>query len=520
MNYAEYSKIGKASDIIDGKDRLKYRFFEIMPGLLAWLTLFLVVILSFKLPIFVAIFIILFDIYWFLKTIYLTFHLRSSFQKIRGNSRVNWLEKLNDLPSESYTLKSAGDWRQIYHLVILPMHSEGLEIVTGSLDGLLEAQYSKDKMIVVLAQEQRVPESAAMTELLLAKYGNRFFKFLITRHPADIAGELAGKGSNATWAARQAKEKIIDPLGIGYDKIIVSNLDIDTVVSNQYFSLLAYLYLTTEKPLKTSYQSVPIFNNNIWEAPALARVVSFSATFWHTIQQSRPERLTTFSSHSMPFRALVDIDFWQTNVVSEDSRVFWQCFLRYDGDYRVTPMFDMVSMDANVAPTFWGTMRNVYKQQRRWGYGVENVPYFLFGFLKNKAVPRAKKIYYGFTIVESFHSWATNALMLFMLGWLPVVVGGAEFNRTVLSLNLPQFTRTIMTFALVGLVASAVLSIVLLPPKPPRYKKSRYAIMLLQWILFPITTVLLGAFPGLEAQTRLMLGKYMGFWVTPKTRTK
>ena len=203
-------------------------------------------------------------------------------------------------------------------------------------------------------------------------------------------------------------------------------------------------------------------------------------------------------------------------MVSEDSRIFWQCFLRYNGNYRVIPMFYSVSMDANVAPGFWQTMKNIYKQQRRWGYGVENVPYFFFGFWKNKLIPLKKKIYYIFNILEGFHSWATNALIIFLLGWLPVVVGGAGFNETVLSLNLPQFTRIIMSLAMVGLISSAVLSIILLPSRPLHYRRHKYIWMLLQWLLFPITTVILGALPGLEAQTRLMFGKYLGFWVTPK----
>src|SRR5207245_2260039 len=112
-----------------------------------------------------------------------------------------------------------------------------------------------------------------------------------------------------------------------------------------------------------------------------------------------------------------------------------------------------------------------YKQQRRWAYGAENIPYFLFGFIKNKAIPLAKKWRYGFMVIEGNHSWATNALIIFLLGWLPVMVGGGEFNKTILSFNLPYITRFIMTLSMVGLVSTAVLSIILLPPRPPRFGK-------------------------------------------------
>lgn len=129
-----------------------------------------------------------------------------------------------------------------------------------------------------------------------------------------------------------------------------------------------------------------------------------------------------------------------------------------------------------------------------------------------------KKLRYGFMVVEGNHSWATNALIIFLLGWLPVMIGGGEFNKTILSFNLPYITRAIMTLSMVGLVSTAILSIILLPPRPPKFGKFKYLWMVLQWLLFPVTTIGLGLLPALDAQTRLMLGKYMGFWVTPKVR--
>jgi hypothetical protein len=39
-----------------------------------------------------------------------------------------------------------------------------------------------------------------------------------------------------------------------------------------------------------------------------------------------------------------------------------------------------------------------------------------------------------------------------------------------------------------------------------------------EWLLLPVGIIFFGSFPALDAQTRLMFGKYMGFLVTPKTR--
>ena len=341
---------------------------------------------------------------------------------------------------------------------------------------------------------------------------------MITTHPKNISGELAGKGSNETWASRIAKKEIIDPLRIPYENIIISSFDIDTQVYPYYFACLTYHYLTCKEPLRSSFQPVPIYNNNIWDAPAISRVVAMGATFWHMIQQERPERMSTFSSHSMSFKAVAEMDFWPVKNVNEDSRIFWKSLLFYDGNYQNVSLYYPVSMDANLADNFFQTLINVFKQQTRWSWGVENVPYFTFGCLKNKAMALKKKIYHLFHHWEAFWSWATNSLLIFMLGWLPLFLGGEEFNRTVLSYNLPRITRTIMILAMIGLVGSAFYALRLLPSRPEKYKGRKYIWMILQWILVPIVMIVFGAIPALISQTRLMLGKYMGFWVTRKER--
>jgi cellulose synthase/poly-beta-1,6-N-acetylglucosamine synthase-like glycosyltransferase len=500
------------------------RFFEILPGALAWGTIILMFVLSAIVPTWVAIFIILFDTYWLLKALYLSFHLRATFTTMRQYMKEDWLARLGELNlAHTVEMKALGlsKWEDVYQLVLLPMYNEPYEIVRGSLDSLLKASYPVDKFIVALGLEEAGGEAAQETgRRIQEEYKDKFFKFLLTTHPKGLPGELQGKGSNESWMGERVKEQIIDPLQIPYERVMVSVFDVDTQIFPGYFGRLTYTYLTTPDPLRHVYQPIPFFTNNIYETPAIGRVIAFSCTFWQMMQQSRPERLTTFSSQSVPFKTIVDIGFWDRDIVSEDSRIFWQCYLHYDGNFSAIPLFFPVSMDANVAPSLWQTLKNLYKQQRRWGWGSENIPYMLLGFMKNLRISAAKKRYWTFNVLEGFHSWATNSLMIFLLGWLPLILGNEAFNHTLLSYNLPKITRLVITLSMVTIVSSAIIAMLLLPPKPKWFRPYHYAFYFLQWALLPFTLIIFGAFPGLEAQTRLMIGgrARLGFWVTPKAR--
>lgn len=517
-NLPDYLFVGRASDIKNRRERLVYRALEILPGFLVWGTFISFLILSWIKPVWVSVFILAFASYWIFKVIYLSLHTRSAYKRMRLHEQINWLQRIKNLEPSEYT-PNVKKWDDVWHLVIIPMYQESFEIVNQSFEALVDTDWPKDRLIVILATEERAGEIAAdVARQIEERYRDVFYRFAITVHPADLPGELAGKGSNETWAGRWAQKEIIDPLGIPYDSILVSSLDSDTVVYPRYFSCVTYHFLTTEHPYRTSFQPVPFFINNIWQAPALSRISAFSSTFWHIMNQERPEKHLTFSSHSMPFSALVEIGFWQTNVVSEDSRIFWQCFLRFNGDYRVESIYYPIAMDANLARSFWRTMYNIYRQQRRWAYGAGDIPYFIYGYVKNGKIPFSRFWQYAWPVTEGFHSWATHSLLLFLLGWLPLLLGGDAFNSTLFSYNLPRVTRVLMTIAMIGLVSSVYTSFLLLPPRPATYGKWRYLVMVGQWLLIPITLIFFGSMPAIESQTRLMLGKYLGFWVTEKHR--
>jgi len=518
MEKKDYLDISKASDIKNPKDRRIYRLLEMLPAVMSLSTLLGVFVFSWLFPAYVSVFIICFCFYYLFRIFYFSLHQIFGYFRVKSHMKRDWLKELKKIKKT----EGRPNWRDIYQIIILPTYKESDEIISETIESIIKSDYPKEKMVIALAVEKRAgAEFEKQAREIAEKYSDKFYKFFVFVHPANLQGEIAGKGSNTAYVGKEIKEKFVDLLKIPYENILVSTFDIDTKIFPQYFACLTWYYLTQENPENASYQPIPVYNNNIWTAPAFARVVSTSNTFWQMIQQERAEKLTTYSSHSTPGKVFFEIGY-PANVVSDDSRIFWKAYLNYDGNYRVVPIYYMVSMDAVMAKNWWRTIINQYKQQKRWAWGCAEIPYIMFGFLNNNKIPFSKKFSHTYTILDGYWSWATASLLLLILGWLPILLGGQNFNFTVLSFNLPILTGQIMTLSLIGMLVSASLSTMLLPPIPKTikwYKRwLKRSTVFVQWIFLPVTLIAFGALPALDAQIRLMLGKYMGFWVTEKVR--
>ena len=130
------------------------------------------------------------------------------------------------------------------------------------------------------------------------------------------------------------------------------------------------------------------------------------------IESVRLEKFVTFSSHSMSFKTLVDIDYWPVDMVSDDSVIYWKAFLFYKGDYRVVPLYITVSMDVAYSHNLFKTIAIQYKQKRRWAWGVENLPFVVLGFLKSKDISFITKLRRSFQLLESHVTWAVCAILI------------------------------------------------------------------------------------------------------------
>ena len=101
-------------------------------------------------------------------------------------------------------------------------------------------------------------------------------------------------------------------------------------------------------------------------------------------------------------------------------------------------------------------------------------------------------------------------------GYVPQLIN-SEAQRIVAANQLPEVLSLLQRIAMIGLSILVFLSMKLLPPRPARYKRRRTIGMVLQWLLMPVTALVYSSAAAYNAQTRLLIGKYLDvFDVTEK----
>lgn len=483
------------------------RFLEVIPGALSWGIIIIFVLLALLRPVTCAILIIIFDFYWIIRTIYLTTLLIMAYWQLSQQKDKDWLRECERLK----------DWQKVYHLIIFPVYKESLAVLRPSLEALRQTHYPKERMIVVVSFEERFTQAQDNAQSLEKEFSKEFFGYLSAFHPDGLSGEKRTKGANATWAAKRAKE-FLTIKGISDEDVIVSCFDADTCAAKEYFSCLTYNFLTSLRPHQASYQPIPVYNNNIWYAPSFARLVEITSSFCQMIESMRLEKFVTFSSHSMSFKTLVDIGYWPTDMISDDSVVYWKAYLYHKGDYRVVPLHTTVSMDVAYGENFLKTILVQYRQKQRWAWGVENFPFVVGRFLSASTdIPLLKKIRRTFHLLESHVTWAVWAVIIVLIAPLPILLGGAFFVETPIGYNLPKITGLLLNFTLFASLVWILLSRTILPPRPKDVKWAKNLIMFIEWIIvLPFIILILGSTPALDAQTRLMFARYIRFYSTEK----
>lgn len=525
---------------------LSYRLLEILPGVLTWTILSTPIILSFVNVTLASYFVIFFMVGWLVKALVMSFRVVQGYRRMNRYMVTDWNRYLLDIANIDTALTHAYERRgvdrqhrwyyerlrdyvssheeqiapdEVIHLVMVAIYNESMEVVEPTIKSVVDSDYDTSKMILVIAYEERggyAAEEVATT--LIDRYGEQFMHAEAIGHPDGMPDEIVGKGGNITYAgheiAKYVKKQKLDP-----EKVLLTTLDSDNRPHKKYFSALTFFYITAVDRKHKSFQPVPMYLNNIWDAPAPMRVLATGNSFFQVVQSVRPHMLRNFSAHAQSFKSLLDTNFWSVRTIVEDGHQFWRTYFRYDGKHETIAIFVPVYQDAVMDTSYKKTLRAQFIQLRRWAWGASDIAYVgTKAFLTPNKIPFWDKFFKLLRLIEVHVSWSTAPLVLAFSAWAPTLANYGQTSEDILVYQLPVVASYLQTLALVfGLPITIYLSFKILPKRPPHYKRRRTLWMLLQWVWLPPASILYGASSALYSQTRLMFGKYLDkFDVTVK----
>lgn len=527
-----------------GKRTPMYRFFEMVPAILSYGAFVLLIVLSLVSPLLAAIYLLIILVAVLVRAVRVAFHTIVGHRRLVRAQRVDWAARLADLdtPAEAYDLHFGTRSRQfgirthlenlrlvvadpesypkpseLYNMVIIAAYNEGYDVLEPTLRTLMKTTYDPRRLIVALAYEERGGEAMEATALRLEKeYQGKFKEFMIIKHPRDLPDEVIGKGPNISYAGERLKEWC-DEEGIAYKDVIMTTLDSDNRPHPAYFDYVTYEYIVNTDRKHLAYQPIALFTNNIWDVPAVMRVVATGNTFWNIISSMRPYAMRNFASHSQPMDALVEMNFWSRRSIVEDGHHFWRSFFYFNGQYSVHPIYIPVYQDAVLDNTYWKTFKAQFIQLRRWMYGASDIPFIAIRlFTKKRTVPFWPAFVWFVRALDGYVTAASMSIIVAVGGWVPLLINPNAYQDMVAH-QLPDVVSVFQRVALIGLIIIIFMSFKLLPPRPERYKRTRTVWMALQWVFMPLTAIGYLAFAALNAQARLFTGRYLTkFDVTTK----
>lgn len=512
FNFSERSdKMTKPTDrglrkFIINHEKGVLRALEILPGFFSWNLILLPYWGIFVFPEALAYFILAFNIYWFYQSLQVAVSAIVSHTRIQAAKVYNWMGDVVGFP----------DWRKVRHIVIIPTYKEPVHTLERTLNSLANQEFPTKQIIAVLAMENKESqkERDAKFKVLNAKFGKTFGKLFRTTHRLKT-GEVTGKASNERYSAIWIKKNYIDTHNIDTDYYTVTSCDADHVFHYKHFAALTYMFLDNPNRYKVFWQPSVMFYNNIWDVPAITRVPYSVMSIINLSQLSRRDRLINTSNYSLSFKLLEKVDYWDADKIPEDWGIFFKAFYKMNGGVEVEPIYLPLLADAPQSTTFWRTLKNQYNQIQRWAWGVSDDPWIIKSYLLSDKIPFWDKTTRLMTVLWAHFLWPVNWFIITIGLTIPSLLNPA-FARTALGYTVPKLSSFVLTIALVFLIVILTVDYLHKPKRPGKFPFWRAILTPLEFVLMPVAGFFFGALPGLDAHTRLMLGKYIEYRVTEK----
>jgi hypothetical protein len=371
-------------------------------------------------------------------------------------------------------------------------------------------------MIPIIAFEERAGGelNKEREELIKKHFKDIFSSIIFSYHPAGLAGEVVGKSANTSWAAKTFEKEMGKHKTWNSEMTTISSMDADVVIHPSHFAAVTFRFLDSPHRYRRIWQGAIMFYNNIEKIAWPMRVFNRIASVVYMGMLMRPDRLINFSTYTLSYKLLKEIGGWDNNVIPEDYRLFFKAYYATGGEVEVEPIFLPVFADAAEQIGFWGTFVNTYEQVKRWAWGASDDAYIIKGYFMDNRAPFWDKTIRVTKVLEDHFLWPVNWFVLTLGATLPPLLN-KNFGLTVIGRTLPQVSSAILTMSLVSLMVIIFVDW-RSKPKVKDLPLWRRIFSPFEFVILPLVGFFFTALPGLDAHTRLMMGRYIEYRVTEK----
>ena len=497
-------------NLVEKYDRFFQRIFEILPGLITWSVILSPIWLGKIAPLAVAFFLTFLVIYWVYRAFIHLIGVVVGYRRYQADLQVDWSKKVKNL----------WGYDHLKHLIIIPSVNEPYEVLEDSFASLAAQKFPKEKIFISFSAEEKYSERVLKDiEQIKKKFGKKLGTVWSTTHPYGLPGEAVGAAANRTWAAKHALKEI-KKLGLDINDFLLTTLDADMRFHPQYLPRLSYSFLTEPNRLDKFFQTaVYLFNNNLWEVPPLMRIQANSISLAVLASWvAEPEHKDTWSCYSVALPTVIQAGFWNPAIGVDDTTFYWNAFLKKKGRFDGVHFFIPVYADAVQDKGLLKTHISQYKQLLRWGWGIVIFPIAMKGFLTTK-IPLGLKLSKTYHLIEKFAIWYTLAFLI-TFGFTALSIVSPQIQLTTLGYLLPRISGTVLTSALILLLPVTIYRNKITLPPPREWSWWKRIWIWFEGPLIIVNLLVYNFLPYLDAQTRLMFGRRLEFWPTPKMRAK
>jgi glycosyltransferase involved in cell wall biosynthesis len=413
-------------------------------------------------------------------------------------------------------IKSFPDSQKVHHVIIITTYKEPLHILERTISSIAKQTLPGNQISICLATEKKEPEEdrVAKVKILKQKFDSVFKNFFVTVHEI-VPGEVVGKASNERYAAIWVKKELVDKRKMPIDYITITSCDADHVYHPNHFACLTYKFLDSPNRHNRFWQPAIMFYNNIWELPAITRVPNTLGSIWNLSQLPRKDRLINQQNYALSLKLLDEAGYWDADKIPEDWGIFFKAYFKKKGKVEVEPIYLPLYVDAAQSTTVWKTLKNQYEQYKRWAWGVSDDPWIIKSYFSTPGVPFVDKTLRLLYVIQAHFFWPINWFLITIGLTIPTLLNPA-FGRTTLGYMVPKLSSFVLTLSLGFLLIMLLLDAIYKPARPKNFPLWRAILMPLEFVLMPVAGFFFSALPGLDAHTRLMLGKYLEYKVTEK----